>query len=123
MSSDPKLISHTLNNGALLMLANLLNAAGLLTDAKDLRHAGDVAELPPLLELPKIPEFPDSMKNEIDRLAHVRTWQRDAAHVLDLKSTQRDAIRKLIKAGLEKGAGRPGPDTSCLLREFGVGDE
>ena len=121
--TDPKLIDHTLNHGALIMLAQLLNASGLLTDAKDLRHASDVAEMNPLLELPKIPDFPEDMKSDLDRLAHVRAWQRSGSHVLALKASQREAIRKLIKTGMEKGAGRAGADTSCLLREFGVGDE
>jgi len=121
--TDPKLIDHTLNHGALIMLAQLLNAPGLLTDAKDLRHASDVAELPPFLELPKIPDFPEDLKGDLDRLGYVRKWQRDGTHVLELKSAQRESIRKLLKVAMEKGAGRAGPDTACLLREFGVGDE
>lgn len=121
--TDPKLIDHNLNHGALIMLAQLLNASGLLTDAKDLRHASDVAEMDPFLELPKIPDFPEDLKSDLDRLAYVRKWQRDGVHPLPLKAAQREAIRKLLKAGMEKGAGRAGPDTACLLREFGVGDE
>jgi hypothetical protein len=121
--TDPKLIDHTLNNGALIMLAQLLNAPGLLTDAKDLRHAGDVAEMEPFLELPKIPDFPEGTKTDLDRMAHVRTWQRTGEHRLPLKAAQREAIRKLVKTAMEKGAGSAGPDTRCLLREFGVGDE
>jgi hypothetical protein len=122
--TDPKHIEHTLNNGALIMLAQLLNLGGLLTDPKDLRHAGDVAEMSPLLELPKVPDLPEGVaSNTLEALAHVRSFQRSGAHALPLKSAQRDAIRKLLKAGAEKGGMRPGPDTNCLLREFGVGDE
>lgn len=121
--NDPKLIPHKLNNGALVLLASLLGSPGLLTDPRDLRLTGDVAELPPLLDLPKIPDFPAEMAHEFDRLKHVRTWQRDGEHLLELKTSQRDACRKLIKAGAEKGGMHPGPGSSCLLREFGVGDE
>lgn len=121
--TDIKHIDHTLNNGALIMLAQILNASGLLTDAKDLRHVSDVAELPPLLELPQIPPFPEDVKEDLPRLAYVRRWQRDGKHVLSLKAAQRESTRKMLKAAMEKGAGRAGPDTACLLREFGVGDE
>ncbi len=122
--TDPKHIDHTLNNGALIMLAQLLNIGGLLTDPKDLRHAGDVAEMPPFLELPTAPDLPDGVEsNTLAALAHVRTFQRGGAIPLPLKNAQRDAIRKLLKAAADKGGLRPGPDTSCLLREFGVGDE
>lgn len=121
--TDLKLIPHTLNNGALVLLAQLFGAPGLLTDAKDLRHTSDVAEMSPLLDLPKIPEFPAEMTNDFDRVKHVRAWQRAGEHVLELKTSQRDACRKLIKAGAEKGGMHPGPGSSCLLREFGVGDE
>lgn len=121
--TDPKHIEHTLNNGALIMLAQLLNLAGLLTDPKDLRHAGDVAEMPPFLDLPKVPDFPEGVQaNTLEGLAHVRAFQRGGAIPLPLKNDQREAIRKLLKAGAEKGGLRPGPDTTCLLREFGVGD-
>jgi len=124
MSTDAKTIPHTLNNGALVALAQYLNAAGLLTEAKDLRHAGDVAEMPPFLELPKIGEFPDGVRGDtLEALAHVRAFQRAGAHDLPLKQAQHDAIRKLIKAAADKGAMHPGPHTSCLLREFGLGDE
>lgn len=122
--NDPKTIPHTLNNGALIMLAQLLNAPGLLTDGKDLRHAGDVAEMPPFLDLPKIPPFPEGLDtNSLEALAHVRAFQRAGAHDLPTRQGQHDAIRKLLKAAAEKGGMRPGPDTSCLLREFSVGDE
>lgn len=122
--TDPKHIDHTLNNGALIMLAQLLNLGGLLTEPKDLRHAGDVAEMDPFLSLPKVPDFPEGVDaNTMAGLAHVRAFQRAGATPLPLKNAQRDAIRKLLKAAADKGGMRPGPDTSCLLREFGVGDE
>jgi hypothetical protein len=122
--TDPKTIDHTLNNGALIMLAQLFNLGGLLTDPKDLRHAGDVAEMPPFLELPTAPALPDGVEsNTMAALAHVRAFQRAGATPLPLKNSQREAVRKLLKAAADKGGLRPGPDTSCLLHQFGVGDE
>ncbi len=122
--TDIKTIDHNLNNGALIMLAQLLNLGGLLTDPKDLRHAGDVAEMSPLLELPKVPDFPEGVdSNTLEALAHVRKFQREGTHAMPLKNAQREAVRKLLKAAAEKGGMRPGPDTTCLLVQFGVGDE
>lgn len=122
--SEPKTLPHTLNHGAAIMLAQLLNVPGLLTDAKDLRHAGDVAEMPPFLELPKVTPFPEGVHDgSLEALAHVRGFQRAGSHDLPLKQAQHDAIRKLLKAAAEKGGMRTGPDTSCLLREFCVGDD
>lgn len=121
--TDPKLIDHTLNNGALVLLSRLLYTSGLLNTPSDLRLAGDVADMPCMLELPSPPPFPDGTNTEVAQINHVRKWQRDGAHLLATKANQNEAIRKLLKSAAEKGALPSGPDTRCLLREFGVGDE
>jgi hypothetical protein len=40
-----------------------------------------------------------------------------------MNERQRDTVKKAIKAFADKGGLRAGPDTSCLMAQFGMVDE